>query len=70
MSKIISILGSTGSIGLSSLSIIEKKKKYFRLNVFSANKNYKQICNQIIKYKPKFFVISDYPTFKKIKKKI
>ena len=69
MSKIISILGSTGSIGLSSLSIIEKKKKYFRLNVFSANKNYKQICNQIIKYKPKFFVISDYPTFKKIKKK-
>ena len=25
MSKIISILGSTGSIGLSSLSIIEKK---------------------------------------------
>ena len=53
MKKIISILGSTGSIGLSTLSIIDKEKKILRVNFLSANKNYRIICKQIIKYKPK-----------------
>ena len=41
MVKLISILGSTGSIGLSTLNIISKKKKLFRINLLSANKNFK-----------------------------
>ena len=48
MSKIISILGSTGSIGLSSLSIIEKKKKYFRLNVFQQTKIINKFVNKLL----------------------
>ena len=52
MNKTISIIGSTGSIGLSTLSIINKKN--FNINLLSANKNYKIICKQIIRYKPKF----------------
>jgi|TARA_X000001036_G_scaffold163109_2_gene154821 1-deoxy-D-xylulose-5-phosphate reductoisomerase len=67
MSKTISIIGSTGSIGLSTLSIINKKN--FSINLLSANKNYKLICAQIIKYKPKFFIITDKTIFKKTKKK-
>ena len=39
----ISILGSTGSIGLSTLSIIDKKKNAFKINYLSANNNYKFI---------------------------
>ena len=35
-------LGSTGSIGHSVLSIIDKKK-LFRINYLTANKNYKKI---------------------------
>ena len=69
MRKKISILGSTGSIGLTSLSIIGKMKKTFKINILLANKNYKNISNQIIKYKPKFFVIKDKKIFLKIKKK-
>ena len=69
MPKTISILGSTGSIGHSVLSIIDKKKKLFRINYLTANKNYKKICNQIIKYKPKTFIIEDKNIFKKVKKK-
>ena len=38
MIKTISILGSTGSIGLTSLDIIEKKKKFFKVYLLSANK--------------------------------
>ena len=67
MSKTISIIGSTGSIGLSTLSIINKKN--FSINLLSANKNYKLICAQIIRYKPKFFIITDKIIFKKVKKK-
>ena len=57
MSKTISVIGSTGSIGLSTLSIIDKKN--FKINLLSANKNYKLICKQIKKYNPKFFIITD-----------
>ena len=67
MKKLLSILGSTGSIGLTTLNIIDKKKNYFKPFIFSANKNYKSICKQIIKYRPKYFVINDYKVFKKVK---
>ena len=69
MKKIISILGSTGSIGLSTLSIVDKKKKILRVNFLSANKNYRIICKQIIKYKPKYFIIKNKLIFNKIKAK-
>ena len=68
MKKLISILGSTGSVGLSTLEIIQKKKNNFKPYVFSANKNYKLICKQITKYKPVYFVINNNDIFKKIKK--
>jgi len=70
MKKKISILGSTGSIGLSTLSIIDKKKKYFYISLLSANKNYRLILKQIKKYNPDFFVISDNIIFQKVKKKL
>ncbi len=69
MKKTISILGSTGSIGLSTLKIIDKKRKMFNVNLLSANKNFRLISNQIKKYKPKIFIINDQKVFKKIQKK-
>ena len=70
MKKIISILGSTGSIGNSTLNIIDTKKTLFKIYLLSANKNFKAICKQIRKYKPIYFVIVDKDTFIKVKKKI
>ncbi|MAW17148.1 MAG: 1-deoxy-D-xylulose-5-phosphate reductoisomerase [Pelagibacteraceae bacterium] len=68
MKKNISILGSTGSIGLSTLKIISKKKKLFNINVLAANKNYKLIYHQLKKYRPKVFLITDLKVFQKINK--
>ena len=68
MTRIVSILGSTGSIGLTSLKIIDKKINNFRIYLLSANKNYKIITKQIKKYKPKYFVINDSSIFSKVKK--
>ena len=59
MKKTISILGSTGSIGLSALSIVDKKKNYFKVYLLSAKKNYKIAYKQILKYSPIFFIITD-----------
>ena len=67
MKKSISILGASGSIGLSVFKIIDKKKKYFSINLLSANKNYKLICKQIIRYNPKYYVITDQLIYEKIK---
>ena len=69
MAKSISILGSTGSVGVSTLSIIDKKKDYFKIYLLSANKNFYLIKKQIKKYKPKIFVITNKDIYKKIKKK-
>ena len=69
MTKLISILGSTGSVGLSSLKIIEKQKKLFKINLLSANKNFNLICKQIHKYKPYYFVIFNKKIYEKVKKK-
>ena len=69
MKKTISILGSTGSIGLTTFKIIDKKKNFFKINILVANKNFSLISHQIRKYKPKVFVISNEKIFKKIKKK-
>ena len=65
MKKLISILGSTGSVGLTTLSIIDKTKNEFCPYIFSANKNFSLICKQIKKYKPKIFVINDKNTYLK-----
>jgi len=69
MKKTISILGSTGSVGLTTLSIIDKKKKFFNLYLLSANKNYKLICKQINKYNPNFFIVTDKKIYEKVKNK-
>ena len=58
MTKLLSILGSTGSIGLNHIKN-NNKKKIFKPYIFSANKNYKEICKQIRLYKPKFFLINN-----------
>ena len=69
MKKTISILGSTGSIGISVFKIIDAKKSFFKINLLSANKNFKSICKQIEKYKPNIFIISNPIIFKKVKNK-
>ena len=68
MKKKIAILGSTGSIGTTSIGIIISKKKFFKIEILSANRNKKKIEKQIKDFKPKIFVISN--KIKKTKTKI
>ena len=65
----ISILGSTGSIGETTLRIIRKKKFNFDVHVLAAKSNYLKICSQINEFEPKVFVVINKKIFSKIKKK-
>ena len=71
--KKIAILGSTGSIGTSLINIIKKDKKNFKIELLTANKNYKKILKQAKSFNVKNIVIIDKQSFliaKKITKNI
>jgi len=67
MKKIV-IFGSTGSIGTSLLNIIKKDKKYFNIQLISANKNYKKLIKQAKFFNVKNLIITDQNSFLKAKK--
>ena len=68
MKKKLSILGCTGSIGDTTLKLLNKRNKEYSFYILSGYKNYKKIKYLIKRYKPKFFVIFDDYTFQKVKK--
>ena len=67
MKKIV-IFGSTGSIGTSLINIIKKNKKNFKIELISANKNYKKLINQALYFNVKNLIITDKNSFLKAKK--
>ena len=66
--KTIAILGSTGSIGNSTLEII-KKTIEFKVELLAVNKNYLQTITQIKVFKPSVVVVNNENIYLKIKKK-
>ena len=67
MKKKIAILGSTGSIGESTLKIIQRDKKNFEINLLTTNKNINRVFKQAKEFKVKNIIISDLNSFKKAK---
>ena len=59
MDKNIIILGSTGSIGTSTLNIIRRNKKKFNIKLLTANNNIKKILSQSIEFKVNKIVIQN-----------
>jgi 1-deoxy-D-xylulose-5-phosphate reductoisomerase len=65
--KKICILGSTGSIGRSTLEIISKNKKDFDVVLLSGNSNIKLLISQAKKFKPKYIYSNNFYLTQKIK---
>ncbi len=57
--KCISILGSTGSIGVNTLKVTENLKGQFKIKYISGYNNYKLLIEQAEKFKPEYVVTSD-----------
>ena len=61
--KKIAIFGSTGSIGSSLLKIIKKDKKDFKIELLTANKDYKKLIKQAKFFNVKNIIINDNDSF-------
>jgi len=68
MKKKIAILGSTGSIGRSTLEVIKKNKKNFNVVLLTGNKNYKKLIQQAKEVKAKNVLIKNKLFYEKVKK--
>ena len=66
--KTIAVLGSTGSIGESTLDII-KKVNFLKVVLLTANKNYSKIIKQINIFKPRVVIIYNEKVYLRVKKK-
>lgn len=55
----LSVLGSTGSIGLSTLDVVRRHPERWQLFALSANTNVNLMLSQIIEFQPRFAVMSN-----------
>ncbi len=70
MKKKIAILGSTGSIGKSTIDIIRKDKKNFEVVLLTTNNNYEEILKQSLEFKAHNIIINNKKSYLKLKKKL
>ena len=68
--KKIAILGSTGSIGNSTLNVIEANPGVFSITLLTAESNVDSIFNQIKKFKPKYVHLNDDSSSKELNSRL
>ncbi len=68
--KKLAILGSTGSIGTQSLSIVKNRPDLFDVFLLSANSNYELIYKQAQEFKPKHIVVNTQKAYLFLKKNL
>ena len=57
MKRKIAILGSTGSIGVQTLDVVEQHRDIFEVELLTANNNVELLAAQAVKFKPNSVVI-------------
>ena len=70
MKKKIAILGSTGSIGKSTINILRKNKKDFDVVLLTTNNNYREILRQVKEFKVSNIIINNNKNYLYLKKKL
>jgi len=70
MGKRISILGSTGSIGVNALKVVSHLKDELEVVYLSANKNMTLLLQQIAQYQPRAVCIADEKAYSSIKEEL
>ena len=66
MKKKIAILGSTGSIGVQTLEVIDEHPSLFEVEVLTANNNGALLIKQAEKFKPNVVVIGNQKKYKAV----
>jgi len=63
----ISILGSTGSVGCSTVDLIERQRENFAVEALTANVNVELLADQARRLRPKLAVVADPSRYKALK---
>lgn len=66
--KRVTILGSTGSVGCSTVDLIARMPEQFPVQALVANKNWQVLAEQALKLKPKRVVLADHAGYNDLKK--
>ena len=66
----ITILGSTGSIGSSTLDVVRQMGDHFQVYALVAGKNLEILCSQILEFGPKVVVVADESTLKSLQRRL
>jgi len=57
--KTITVLGSTGSIGTSTLDVVRRNPELFRIFALAAGRNVDTLAGQIVEFRPRVAVTAD-----------
>ena len=68
--KNIAILGSTGSIGLSTLNVISQHPKQFQVVALTAHRKVDALFEQCLQYRPKYAVMVDSDAAEQLRQKL
>ncbi len=60
--KGLSVLGSTGSIGISTLDVVARHPDRYRVVALTANRDIDGLFKQCLKFEPRFAVMADVPS--------
>jgi 1-deoxy-D-xylulose-5-phosphate reductoisomerase len=66
----ITILGATGSIGLSTLDVISRHCDKYRVFALTANSNVEPLARQCVQWKPRYAVMADETAAVELQKKL
>lgn len=66
----ISILGSTGSIGVNTLNVIDQSPGRFKIIALTAHKNVDRMVMQCVRYRPQYAVMVDENSAEQLREKL
>jgi 1-deoxy-D-xylulose-5-phosphate reductoisomerase len=64
------ILGSTGSIGVNTLAVLERMPEEFRVTALTANTDVDAMYEQCLRYRPEFAVMADADAAEKLERRL
>jgi 1-deoxy-D-xylulose-5-phosphate reductoisomerase len=66
----ITILGSTGSIGVNTLDVVRQHRDRFEIHALVAGKNLDVLCSQILEFRPAVVVVADETTLEGLRSRL
>ncbi len=66
----VTVLGSTGSIGVSTLDVLRRHPDHFRVVALAANNSVDKLLQQVIEFQPQYAVLVEPPAAQQLRQRI